>query len=59
MSRARGKERPLAAPEAEDNSPARIGLVLWALVVVLIFFLQPSTTDVLLTLFAMLFGGGR
>ncbi len=55
----RRRTRPDASVEPTRH-PARseIVLVAWALVVVVLFLLQPSTIDILLAAAATLLGGG-
>lgn len=55
------KRRPPATKEQAPPAPIgglRALLLLWALAVTVLFFLQPGTTDVLLSFALSLLGGG-
>ncbi len=52
------RPEPQAAPTGREELWHGL-LLAWALLVVVTFFLQPSTTDVLVTFLVSLAGGGR
>lgn len=51
---------PPSEPQPSGREELVKGLLLaWALLVTIVFFLQPSTTDVLVSFIFSLLGGGR
>ncbi len=54
------KKRRTSADSAQHEAltPLRTVLILWALLIVLLFMIQPSTTEVLLVAVLALTGGG-
>ncbi len=51
------RKTPTTAPP-EPLSPLRAALILWALLIVLLFMIQPSTSEILYIAVLELTGGG-